>query len=366
MPNHLGTYECKLCLTLHPTEASYLAHTQGKRHQENLARRGARPAGRGGDGARGWVILSSRLTVVPRHLDHPRSSSREGGAGGARRVLAVSAPLARPRALTNQPSSPRRDGRALAALLLSAAASPRRRAALHATAAAAVAVPVLLLQALAAAAAPVLPLQALATASPRRPAAPPRRSAQHRGLPHRDRAQDDQDRAARVQGGEAARPRDGAEVAAVRDQLPRHRQGLPAAPPVHVRLRAARGGARQALPVRAESRARRRSPPAPSGSPEPTRPRAPAGTSCSPPSLTRRWRSRSPTSPSTRTRAASTRTGTGTRRCSRCVAPPPALSSGPAMEARHRCAPRSRPQLQLYFVAEDEAAGVGSRGAGSA
>ena len=28
MRNHLGTYECKLCLTLHNNEASYLAHTQ--------------------------------------------------------------------------------------------------------------------------------------------------------------------------------------------------------------------------------------------------------------------------------------------------------------------------------------------------
>lgn len=37
--NHLGSYECKLCLTLHPNEASYLAHTQGKRHQMNLAHR---------------------------------------------------------------------------------------------------------------------------------------------------------------------------------------------------------------------------------------------------------------------------------------------------------------------------------------
>ncbi|VDP35544.1 unnamed protein product [Schistosoma mattheei] len=29
MKNHLGTYECKLCLTLHNNEGSYLAHTQG-------------------------------------------------------------------------------------------------------------------------------------------------------------------------------------------------------------------------------------------------------------------------------------------------------------------------------------------------
>merc|ERR1711998_428484 len=39
MRNHLGSYECKLCLTLHMNEGSYLAHTQGKRHQQNLKRR---------------------------------------------------------------------------------------------------------------------------------------------------------------------------------------------------------------------------------------------------------------------------------------------------------------------------------------
>lgn len=42
MKNHLGTYECKLCLTLHTTEGNYLAHTQGKRHQDNLGKRAAR------------------------------------------------------------------------------------------------------------------------------------------------------------------------------------------------------------------------------------------------------------------------------------------------------------------------------------
>jgi splicing factor 3A subunit 2 len=35
----LGTYECRLCLTLHATEGSYLAHSQGKKHQVNLAKR---------------------------------------------------------------------------------------------------------------------------------------------------------------------------------------------------------------------------------------------------------------------------------------------------------------------------------------
>mmetsp|Transcript_2799 Transcript_2799/g.8168 ORF Transcript_2799/g.8168 Transcript_2799/m.8168 type:complete len:240 (-) Transcript_2799:21-740(-) len=44
MRNHLGSYECKLCLTLHNTEGNYLAHTQGKRHQQNLARRAFKEA----------------------------------------------------------------------------------------------------------------------------------------------------------------------------------------------------------------------------------------------------------------------------------------------------------------------------------
>lgn len=42
MRNHLGSYECKLCLTLHTNEGSYMAHTQGKKHQQNLARRAAK------------------------------------------------------------------------------------------------------------------------------------------------------------------------------------------------------------------------------------------------------------------------------------------------------------------------------------
>jgi len=44
MKNHLGSYECKLCLTLHNNEGSYLAHTQGKKHQASLARRAAKEA----------------------------------------------------------------------------------------------------------------------------------------------------------------------------------------------------------------------------------------------------------------------------------------------------------------------------------
>lgn len=44
MRNHLGTYECKLCLTIHTNEGNYLAHTQGKKHQANLGRRAAKEA----------------------------------------------------------------------------------------------------------------------------------------------------------------------------------------------------------------------------------------------------------------------------------------------------------------------------------
>jgi splicing factor 3A subunit 2 len=40
----VGTYECRLCLTQHPNESNYLAHTQGKRHQQNIARRAAKEA----------------------------------------------------------------------------------------------------------------------------------------------------------------------------------------------------------------------------------------------------------------------------------------------------------------------------------
>ena len=44
LKNHLGTFECKLCLTIHNNEGSYLAHTQAKKHQINLARRAQKDA----------------------------------------------------------------------------------------------------------------------------------------------------------------------------------------------------------------------------------------------------------------------------------------------------------------------------------
>lgn len=39
--NNVGQYECRLCLTVHQNEGSYLTHTQGRKHQQNLGRRAA-------------------------------------------------------------------------------------------------------------------------------------------------------------------------------------------------------------------------------------------------------------------------------------------------------------------------------------
>jgi splicing factor 3A subunit 2 len=65
MKNHLGSYDCKLCLTIHTNEGSYLAHTQGKRHQQNLSRRAARIARKeGGSGAN--AVMRDRKRIVPR------------------------------------------------------------------------------------------------------------------------------------------------------------------------------------------------------------------------------------------------------------------------------------------------------------
>ena len=61
MRNHLGSYECRLCLTVHTNEGNYLAHTQGKKHQQNLAKRAARDAAENPQ-----VAVSNRRKVLPR------------------------------------------------------------------------------------------------------------------------------------------------------------------------------------------------------------------------------------------------------------------------------------------------------------
>ena len=66
MRNHLGKYECKLCLTLHSNEGNYLAHTQGRRHQSNLARRAALDARTNASNNSGNASRQSRVRSQPR------------------------------------------------------------------------------------------------------------------------------------------------------------------------------------------------------------------------------------------------------------------------------------------------------------
>lgn len=67
MRNHLGTYECKLCLTLHANEGNYLAHTQGRRHQSNLRRRAALDSKKEASKPRAPMIATTR-TIMRRRL----------------------------------------------------------------------------------------------------------------------------------------------------------------------------------------------------------------------------------------------------------------------------------------------------------
>jgi|Transcript_17078 splicing factor 3A subunit 2 len=71
MRNHLGTYECKLCLTLHTNEANYLAHTQGKKHQAGLAKRAAM------EKARAKQQASSGAMPMPNLAGSKRSRERK-------------------------------------------------------------------------------------------------------------------------------------------------------------------------------------------------------------------------------------------------------------------------------------------------
>lgn len=64
MKNHLGSYECKLCLTLHNNEGNYLAHTQGKRHQTNLARRAAKEASDAAHSVSAANMLASKAAAA--------------------------------------------------------------------------------------------------------------------------------------------------------------------------------------------------------------------------------------------------------------------------------------------------------------
>ncbi|KAM5470197.1 CWF complex protein sap62 [Microsporum audouinii] len=67
--NHVGSFECRLCLTVHQNDGSYLAHTQGRKHQTNLARRAAREQkeGRAQDGAGGALPAGNMSVQVKRN-----------------------------------------------------------------------------------------------------------------------------------------------------------------------------------------------------------------------------------------------------------------------------------------------------------
>ena len=64
--NHVGSFECRLCLTVHQNDGSYLAHTQGRKHQTNLARRAAREQkeGRAGQDAIPMAGVQVRRNTV--------------------------------------------------------------------------------------------------------------------------------------------------------------------------------------------------------------------------------------------------------------------------------------------------------------
>ena len=73
LKNHLGTFECKLCLTLHTTEGNYLAHTQGKRHQNNLGRRAAREEKMGL--AAKAPAAAAAAAAAPQHQQHQQQQA---------------------------------------------------------------------------------------------------------------------------------------------------------------------------------------------------------------------------------------------------------------------------------------------------
>jgi splicing factor 3A subunit 2 len=60
--NHVGSFECRLCLTVHQNDGSYLAHTQGRKHQTNLARRAARDKQEGRE-KDGMQMLGTQVQV---------------------------------------------------------------------------------------------------------------------------------------------------------------------------------------------------------------------------------------------------------------------------------------------------------------
>jgi len=61
--NHVGSFECRLCLTVHQNDGSYLAHTQGRKHQTNLARRAAKDAQLGKKNEEGGFTGANAIAI---------------------------------------------------------------------------------------------------------------------------------------------------------------------------------------------------------------------------------------------------------------------------------------------------------------
>eukprot|EP01062_Namystynia_karyoxenos_P012514 TRINITY_DN14507_c0_g1_i1.p1 TRINITY_DN14507_c0_g1~~TRINITY_DN14507_c0_g1_i1.p1 ORF type:complete len:281 (+),score=88.69 TRINITY_DN14507_c0_g1_i1:87-845(+) len=79
--NHLGHYECRLCLTIHNTEGNYLAHTQGKRHQTNLLRREAQQKEQIGPQAKRRAVARNTVKIgLPAYQVQKKRTASGGGA----------------------------------------------------------------------------------------------------------------------------------------------------------------------------------------------------------------------------------------------------------------------------------------------
>ena len=77
MKNHLGIYECRLCLTLHNNEANYLSHTQGKKHQSNLARRKAKEAALNAANPQVTATMGSPVMMSQRAMESKAQSEKK-------------------------------------------------------------------------------------------------------------------------------------------------------------------------------------------------------------------------------------------------------------------------------------------------
>lgn len=79
--NHVGSFECRLCLTVHQNDGSYLAHTQGRKHQTNLARRAAREQKEGRNGAAIDPNTGMPIGMVGQHMGIRKNTVKIGRPG---------------------------------------------------------------------------------------------------------------------------------------------------------------------------------------------------------------------------------------------------------------------------------------------